>query len=373
MFLAPLAFVACVEDAPVFTISDDEAEVGFLNTFAGEYLLSDDTEANIAERFIWNTPSFGETPVNVSYDLSGSIYNEFDSATTVTSTTETNVAVTVEQLLDFAGELGLDNDPSTTDADGNANNTGIVYFWVTATVGEGDNAQSVRSDSAAISITYVEIVADGSCNPIYIVGAGAVDAGWDWGTPVVLDCAEDVFTAKINLAAGGDNTFRFFTAEGDWGSGLNYPHYEGEGYTIDAQLENAMDGDQNFRLIANPGVYTITVDDVNKTISVAKSELFLVGAATPGGWDWAGPTVMPEVSVGVFQTTFNITNETFRFFTVRDDWGSGLNYPHYSGEGYTIDANFEDAMDGDNNFRYVGAEGEITLTLNTNDLTITIE
>ena len=48
----------------------------------------------------------------------------------------------------------------------------------------------------------------------------------------------------------------------------NYPFYEGEGYTIDANFENAADGDSNFSFIGTPGTYTLTIDTVNKTIAL---------------------------------------------------------------------------------------------------------
>ena len=69
----------------------------------------------------------------------------------------------------------------------------------------------------------------------------------------------------------------------------------------------------------------------------------------------------------------NLSNDALRFFTVRDDWGSGRNYPFYETEGYTIDANFENANDGDSNFRFVGTPGTYTLYMDTIAKTITLE
>jgi hypothetical protein len=43
---------------------------------------------------------------------------------------------------------------------------------------------------------------------------------------------------------------------------------EGDGYTIDSDLSNAMDDDSNFLFDGTPGTYTVTVNTVNLTITV---------------------------------------------------------------------------------------------------------
>ena len=99
----------------------------------------------------------------------------------------------------------------------------------------------------------------------------------------------------------------------------------------------------------------------------------LVGAgAADTGWDWTNPGKLECTGAGVYEGTINLVNDAFRFFTVKDDWGSGRNFPYYVNEGYTIDANFEDAQDGDNNFRFVGTPGSYTIVINTNNKTISL-
>lgn len=367
-----IAFQGCEEpNELIFVASPDGDGVVITTTFSDVYLLSLETADNVAERIVWNEVDLG-VETNVTYEFYGALESDFSDSVLVGSTSSNNIALSVDQLLDFARDLGLDSDPATTDADGNPNNTGTVYFRVKAFPGAGTgNSMIMVSDLFSMDIEWIEIQpVGGGCDPIWVVGAGAADAGWDWATPVEFTCEDNVYSAKIKLV---NDAFRFFLSEGDWASGQNYPYYAGEGYTIDPLFEDAQDGDNNFQFVGDPGVYLLTVDDVNKTITLEETPLWLVGAATPGGWDWAAPTKAPEVEVGVWQTNFDIANETFRFFTVRDDWGSGLNYPYYLGEGYTIDADFEDALDGDNNFRYIGAPGNVTVTLNTNDQTIVVE
>ncbi len=365
-------FPACEEkNELIFVAKPDPDGIMFTNSLADVYLLSEETSENVAERFVWEAADF-DVPTNVTYELQGSITEDFQDSVLMGSTSATNLAVTVEQLLEFAEALGLDDDPTTTDPSGNPNNTGLVYLRLKAYPGAGTgNSMIIYSTPVGINIRVLERqLTGGGCDPIYVVGAAAVDAGWGWNTPIVFACENDVFSAKIKLT---NETFRFFTTEGDWASGLNYPYYEGEGYTIDPLFENAADGDLNFRFIGTPGIYLLVVDDNAKTITLsATSSLWLVGAATPGGWDWGAPTEAVEVDVDVYEATFAIANEAFRFFTVRDDWGSGLNYPYYEGEGYTIDASFENAVDGDSNFRFIGTPGTVTVRVNNKDKAITV-
>lgn len=123
------------------------------------------------------------------------------------------------------------------------------------------------------------------------------------------------------------------------------------------------------------GNYDIFVDLNNNTVTLVEitfpEALFLVGAAVPdAGWGWASPVQMTLVDVDIFEVTTSFVNDAFRFFTVDGDWGSGLNYPHFIADGYTIDSNFEDALDGDNNFRFIGTPGVYKITVNGNDKTI---
>ena len=135
---------------------------------------------------------------------------------------------------------------------------------------------------------------------LFLVGAGVPVAGWGWSTTVEMTLTQvDVFEVTTDLV---NDAFRFFTVNGDWGSGLNYPFFINDGYTIDANFEDAQDGDNNFRFIGTPGVYAITVDGVNKTITVvevvASSRI-----AVPGnhqGWD---PPTAPQLEASSTSTT----------------------------------------------------------------------
>ena len=128
-------------------------------------------------------------------------------------------------------------------------------------------------DTNTPAITLGPAQGDGTCefDVIYGVGAGLVDTGWDWGNPAQFVCVSDgVWSGSVALQnnGGADNNFRFFTILDDWASGRNYPFYVDAGYTIDSELVDAMDDDNNFAFIGTTGTYTITIDTNNLTINL---------------------------------------------------------------------------------------------------------
>jgi len=113
---------------------------------------------------------------------------------------------------------------------------------------------------------------EGDCGELesyWLVGAGVPDAGWGWSSPAAVPCAgEGVYQSYVTFDSDGDGNFRFFTENGNWDSGLNYPYFIDEGYTIDPMFEDAEDGDNNFLFTGPTGQYLLTVDSVNMTITL---------------------------------------------------------------------------------------------------------
>ncbi|MBK6267276.1 SusE domain-containing protein [Marivirga sp. S37H4] len=206
----------------------------------------------------------------------------------------------------------------------------------------------------------------------YLVGA-ATPGGWGWDNPTeIVEVEEGLFQGTLVF---NNEAFRVFDVRDDWGSGTNFPGFLDQGYTIDDRFENAADGDQNFRFVGEAGEYTFTLDTNNKLIYIdGRPSKFMVGAATPSGWDWDEPTVeMIQIKENVWVSVLNFENDAFRFFETEGDWGSGRNYPYYENEGYTIDASFENALDGDSNFRFIGTPGIYKITLDAVNKSIILE
>ena len=371
-FTALLSFNACSDDnEPVFVAKQDVDGIAFTNSFAANYLIAPATKANIADRFIWESADFG-VATNVTYELQGATKADFSDVTVVGTTSENNLPVTVDQLLGFARNLGLDGDPLTTNADGSANNKGQVYFRVKASAGT-NGANETLSEPQVISVEWIETVAVGTgCPSLWAVGAALVNIDWNFKAEGELKCNNNVLQFKAEFR---NDNFRFFEESGNWSSALNYAHYESEGYSIDENLESAGDGDGNFKFVGTPGIYTLTIDNTAKTIVMtASASLWTVGDAVPGAWlfDPINTVEFKEATPNIWSATITLSNGVFRFFQIFNAWDTNNNFAHYDEAGYTIDPNLVNDGSGDANFKFVGTPGNYVLTVNAIDKKITL-
>jgi starch-binding outer membrane protein SusE/F len=384
--IASVAFfwlTSCETDDDIVFVVGDATEVAFTNNFLSVYTLTPATAGNIGERFTWNSVDFG-VPTNVTYELQNSLSGDFNDATILGTTSSNEIAVTIGEMRTLAIQSGLDDDPSTANP-----NTGPLHFRLKASIGTAGGEERFSAVQSLTVLLPEQSTGDPICeiDSYWLVGAGVPDAGWGWDSPVELPCTGDaVFSGNVNFTNDGDANFRFFTVNGDWGSGRNYPWFINEGYTIDANFEDAMDGDNNFKFVGDSGIYFLTVDANDKVISLGPpqatgvcelDQYWLVGAGVPdAGWGWDSPVQVLCVGDGIYSGSVNFTSDgdaNFRFFTINGDWGSGRNYPWFVNEGYTIDPNFEDAMDGDNNFKFIGTTGNYILTVDESNKVIVLD
>ncbi|MEN8857382.1 MAG: SusE domain-containing protein [Flavobacteriaceae bacterium] len=359
---------SCDEDnSPIFVAQPDIDGILITNSFASNYLISEETKDNIADRIIWESADFG-VATNITYEIQGSIDPTFATSEVIGSTNENNFAITIANLLSFANQLALDDDPNTTDTAGLPNNVGQFFIRIKANVGTADNLETF-SEFATINITWIEQVLTNTCNSLYVLGAGITNIGWNFPGIEVL-CDADILKVKARL---GNAHFRFFTTVGDWNSGQDYSFYENDGYTIDARLENAPAGD-NFNFTGTPGIYIITIDKNTKTISLEESSsLWAVGGAVPGGWGFNTDTIeFVENTPDIWSASITLSNDIFRFFQTFGTWDTNNNFAYYVDQGFTIDSNFEDDGGNDSNFNFIGTPGTYTLTVNAIDKTITL-
>ena len=265
------------------------------------------------------------------------------------------------------------------------NGFGLVYWepgWVSTDCstlwGEGshwDNATLFDNDgnpTLGMNFFNDDYVPDTTCSSIWALGNGVPDALWNWDNAIEISCNGTSNVIEVNLA---ENNFRFFQIDGDWASGLGYQYFINRGYVIDSKLKGVADGDDNFVFEGTPGLYNLEINNQDKTIvltPVISDPYYALGDAFPGGWNFDEASLIESPIFGVRKATVNLSPGTFRFFTVKDDWNSGLNYNYFADQGYTIDDNLVNAGDGDQNFRFTGTTGEYVLEINDNDKTITL-
>lgn len=359
---------SCEEESNLAYIQPEaNASFRIITPTTGEgVILSATALNNPAISLTWDQAQY-TTPASVTYTVqlapNGS---DFSNAQDLSTTTNRNATITAGQL----------NTPALT--------AGAVPFVSTPLDFRIKATVAGQLPLYSNVITY-NVTAFG-CLGQYAVGAGVPSAGWGWNTPALLACDNNVLTMRVGLI---NDAFRFFTQNGNWGSGRNYPYYSGLGYKIVSVLVNANDGDSNFRFTGTPGTYRVKIDENTKTIGIAKSTVttgiepssfWLVGAATPGGWSWTGnnETELPVVSNNTYEVPVRLTNnDTFRVWEANDggdSWGTtNRNYPYYVNNGYTIDSELINAADGDSNFRYVGPTGVRLVKINTTTKVISVD
>lgn len=361
--------MSCTEEETDIFIADINADqISFQNSFATEYLLSEATRENIADRLIWNEVTRVTTN---QYTVEASTTIGFENPTLIGITNQNNHVVLVDDLLNLASELNLDSNPETTAPNGSPNNTGVVYFRVQASIGNGGaGSESIFSDVIFINIKILEeVINDESCDPLYVLGDAAVDIGWNFPGKEVV-CTNNILSVKLNL---GDGFLNFFTTVDNWESVRDYAYFENEGFTIDAAFENSPAGD-SFKFVGTPGIYTVIINQENKTISLQEStSLWAVGDAVPGGWNFNDTTVeLVETSPDIWSTNITLANDIFRFFQTFGTWDINNNYTYYEEQGFTIDSALEQGPSGDANFNFVGTPGNYQITINAVDKVITL-
>lgn len=199
--------------------------------------------------------------------------------------------------------------------------------------------------------------------PVLYMTGEALNA-WNWDNPVQLTYVKTgVFKASATF--NNNQTFRFF-GQADWSPvSYNYLYFE----SVDPVFEDGQDGDRNLRFVGTTGSYDIVVDLIQKVVTVLPANLYMTGEAL-NGWNWDNDIQLTRTEAGIFESTATFkTGETFRFFA-QPDWGpTSFNYPYFM----SVDDDFENGNDGDQNLRFLGTEGEYKITVNLITKTVTLE
>jgi len=147
--------------------------------------------------------------------------------------------------------------------------------------------------------------------------------------------------------------------------------------SVEIRIKSTVGGTGSVAQFSN--VFTIKVTPYRTPLA---SSLWLVGAATPGGWSWDNDseTEFPLVvgKTDVYQVSIMLKNgEAFRIFlgnnfTSNGNWDASRNFPFYSTAGFTITPQLVNANDGDSNFRYTGPTAVRVLKIDSTAKTITL-
>lgn len=239
-------------------------------------------------------------------------------------------------------------------------------------VGDGDGNFKFEGETGTydITVSFVDktiVVVAGSPYPtaLYLVGD---DQGWSFGnSPTFENEGNGVLKARgVNFTQG--SKFRFFAENANWDDDFDYTYFT----TVDSELEAAGDNDANFKFAAATGVYTITVNFSDKSITVEAGSgypttLFIVG--DDQSWSFTNAVSFTDKGNGLLEATgVNFSNgSTFRFFETSGNWSDDYSYAYFTG---SVSSLLASVGDNDDNFKFTGTTGAYKVTVDLANKTV---
>ncbi|MEX2336619.1 MAG: SusF/SusE family outer membrane protein [Fulvivirga sp.] len=228
------------------------------------------------------------------------------------------------------------------------------------------------SNVAALTVTPYEPVS----GTLYLSG-DATPNGWDasQATPLTVDPDDPtIFTYSGNLSAG---EFKFLTRLGE--TLPSYNKGSGEGTVVYRDEESQPDIPF---VISQAGVYSISVDLVDLTISIEAldeppfSNIYIVGDASPSGWDIDSPEAFIQNSEDPFIFTYEgvFQEGSFKILAGQTgDWCGEWYRPLVNGQDLALnDVEQNSGCDVDNTWA-VTDPGIYKITLDTREVSVSIE
>lgn len=219
--------------------------------------------------------------------------------------------------------------------------------------GADDNSVVIRTDFSqpddkfrietgglySVTVDVIELTIDVTAleaspyNELWIVGS-AVPKGWDIDNADAMrqDPTDPfIFTFNEMLVAG---EFKIATAK-NWGALFYRPTSADQPVTETSVQLSA--GDPDFKWnITEAGAYKITLDLRENTINIKPytpyENLWMVGDATPAGWNIGAPEPMVRESDYIFSWTGQLNAGEFKFPIATGDWGTGFFMPYQPDE-----------------------------------------
>ena len=253
LVLAITGLNSCQEDDDLIFTAAPQGEFMFSNSFLEEYVLTPEASGNVAERFTWDNANF-DVPTNTSYELQRSFTGDFSDMIVVESTSANEIAVSVGQMLTFASEAGLDNDPSTVDIP----NTGMITFRLRAFVGDTGNGTELMSMPQLLNIVLPESTGNTGGSQIQPASWGIVGSGYNnWGAfedQTFYTTADTGIIVTYVTLVDGEIKFRENDAwDNDFGD-------TGADGTLDAGGDNIAVTAGNYKIAMNLNDNTYTID-----------------------------------------------------------------------------------------------------------------
>lgn len=330
------------EDDLVFTAQEPTEGISFLNSFLDEYVLTVATSNNLGERFTWSDANFS-VPTNVTYELENSILGDFTDATTISTTSGNELAITIGKMLAFAEAAGLDNDPDTENP-----NTGLLYFRIKAFV--GSEGLPIYSNIQVLTVVLPEIVVGGGA--FEVASWGVVGSGFNnWGAfadgKFYTTSVPGIIVSYVNLV-NGEIKFR---ENNQWGGDLG-----------DATGDGILDADPDNNIAVTAGDYKITINTNDNSYTIEPFSWGIVGSGY-NDWGGAGPDAKMyyDHTTDTFKASVKLLTGEIKF-RKNNTWGGDLG-----------DATNDGILDADADNNIATTEGHYLVTIDLKDNSYSIE
>lgn len=216
---------------------------------------------------------------------------------------------------------------------------------------------------------------------LYMVGS-ATPAGWniDNPTPMIVD-EENAFqfTWEGQLNPG---EFKIPVSKGNWGTDYFMPTVNGESDLINATCMLVKGGNPDNKWVVNKtAVYriTINIEDLdNPTIMFEVTQelpdypdLYLVGDASPAGWNIDAPTpmVVSEGNPYLFTWEGQLNVGALKIPTTTGNWGCDYFMPSVDGESDLANATCQLVKGGNPDYKWqISEAGTYRITIDIEDL-----
>lgn len=320
-----------------------------------------------------------ESPISQEITIFGNPISDFtytiDNSIPYTFNFQNMSKNTTSYSWDFGDGIGTstEENPSFTYA-----SEGVYRVTLLSSGDNGSNSITMDIEVINFQPTY---------SALYVVG-DASPSGWNINSPdsFTQDYSDPFIFTFEGLLTPGELKISTFT--GDWcdGDWINPPNNGDDISGSNFIVTNGCDGPDNKWVVTseNQGRYKITVNLQNNTISFVEqlpeySNLYIVGDASPSGWNIGAPEAFTQSDSDAFEFTYQgvLTSGVLKISTFVGDWcdGNWINSPQDGYELTNTDYIITNNCDGPDNKWTVtsSTQGTYMITINLYHETIMFE
>lgn len=371
LFLAAIVFglAACnkVEELPFYKSGTAPVLSASANSVAPAPADSNNTALTLS----WTSANYATDSTNVKYvieiDSTGKNFtNAYTRTVTGTSSTSFIAKELNTVLLNKGYAFGV---PADMD--------------VRVTSSYANNNERLTSNTVTIKMTPYKVppkIALPESGKLFIVGSATAGG---WNNPVPIPAQElariDETTFGEIFQLNGGQEFLLLPVNGDWGH--KYSVADNSFAGLNEGGDFGYDLSDNFPGPATSGLYKIIVDfqtgkfSVTPYTGVLPDNLFIVGDATPGGWNNPVPTPSQQFTrfnSSIFEITLPLTGgKQYLFLPVNGDWSHKYAVADNTVQGLAEGGDF--GYDLNENFPGPAADGIYKIVVNfvTGKFTVT--